>query len=183
MESKEKNEPQDEPSGGMMGVSELMEQLDEIRRHYSSGEPEPKGSWRFIKPHLKQISAHFVAAAIVAILAQYIVPLVGELLPWAAIKAFFARWSGQLLGTAGVLAIGFVLFQLRCRQRAIYGSLEICFATIVCWIAVGQVESQGLAAWIGVMSAAYLVVRGYDNLFEGLKVVKQIQKAPNPATS
>lgn len=183
MESTAKHEPEEEPSGGLMGVGEMVEQLHEMREYLSSGSKQATASWEFIKPRLKLITTHIFVAALLATLAQYIVPLVGEFLPWSAIKAFLTRWAGQLFGTIGVLATGFALFQLRCRHRATYGSLEICFATIVAWIAVGQVESQGLAAWIAVMSAAYLVVRGFDNLFEGLKSAKQIQRTSSTATS
>jgi hypothetical protein len=89
---------------------------------------------------------------------------------YGPILEFFGRWSGQALGTLMLIGVGSGLYMMRCYLRALYGLLEIGFASVASWLAVGQIETQTIGAWIGVFTAAYLIVRGLDNLMEGLKV-------------
>ena len=63
------------------------------------------------------------------------------------------------------LAIGAFLYQLRTRNRGIYALSELSFAFVSAALAMSKLKGQGDAAvWLAFAAAAYLVVRGCDNV-------------------
>jgi hypothetical protein len=70
----------------------------------------------------------------------------------------------SLCATLAVI-LGAILFALRRRYRGVYAVLELGFAFGTAWFSITKLHSQGDAAvWFGFAGAAYLVVRGLDNL-------------------
>ncbi|WP_421655588.1 hypothetical protein [Leptothermofonsia sp. ETS-13] len=65
-----------------------------------------------------------------------------------------------------VLGVGF--YWLRQERRLLYGLIEVCFAVVSIWHAVGLgiVDSS---QWLLMIAAVYVLVRGLDNLFSGYK--------------
>ena len=74
----------------------------------------------------------------------------------------------SLLGAivaASALVLGISLYLLRKHRRGVYALLEISFAIITAWTAIGKLSTQGdLSVWLAFGGAAYLIVRGLDNL-------------------
>jgi hypothetical protein len=74
----------------------------------------------------------------------------------------------SLLGAivaASALVVGISLYQLRKYRRGMYGLLEISFAVITAWLAIGKLSTEGdLSVWLAFGGAAYLTVRGLDNI-------------------
>jgi hypothetical protein len=61
------------------------------------------------------------------------------------------------------------LYFLKRAHLLYYGMMETGFAAGAVWVTVWQVEtSAGLAAWLALGSAVYVVVRGLSNTADGL---------------
>lgn len=84
-----------------------------------------------------------------------------------ALQVPLKLWA-RVLATAVMCAVGFGLFRLRMWRLTYYALLEISVGVAVTWVAVSQVWEQGIAAWLALMTSAYLIVRGLDNLRNGL---------------
>jgi hypothetical protein len=73
----------------------------------------------------------------------------------------------------GILGVGSLLFWLRLRVRAIYGATEVVVAIV---IALAQTRQQPLSSFAAnpelglalLTASVYLVVRGLDNIHQGL---------------
>jgi uncharacterized membrane protein YoaK (UPF0700 family) len=68
--------------------------------------------------------------------------------------------------TAAMLGVGALLFRLKKRALSAYANLEISFAMISCYAALGKVQQKGhnpfeVTSLLG--AALYLFVRGFDN--------------------
>ena len=118
----------------------------------------------------KDDPAEGVAATGGCILALIGVPLLAVLilnLPWLFRFLDENIKDRSLLGVivaAFAVAVGVSLYQLRKRQRAIYAVLELVFAVVTAWTAIGKLSTQGdLSVWLAFGGAAYLTVRGLDN--------------------
>jgi hypothetical protein len=73
--------------------------------------------------------------------------------------------AAETICGCAALAIGWFLYQLRRRQRGMYAFLEIGFAFASAALAMSKLHPQGDAAvWLAFAAAAYLVVRGLDNI-------------------
>ena len=86
----------------------------------------------------------------------------------------------------GILITGLMLYGLRCGARLWYGVLEIVSAFFIGWFTVTHsfhirhltfaqlVQSpNSLSTLLGLVSSIYIVVRGLDNVAEGLKRNKE----------
>jgi hypothetical protein len=99
---------------------------------------------------------------------------------WQAVST---SWPLQFLGTLVLVAISIWLYRWKVVHRASYGAAEFVFAFVVGFGSVGAVAAQGMAALLGVVSSAYLMVRGIDNFMEGRKALAQMRTAalgPSP---
>lgn len=79
-----------------------------------------------------------------------------------------------VIGTAFVGLIGFIAFSARKRMRSTYGVIEVLAGMIIAFNRIGVIGSIGdlskIDTIIGLTTAAvFLVVRGFDNIAEGLK--------------
>jgi hypothetical protein len=93
-------------------------------------------------------------------------------------KNIESKWVLGLIGASGASVVGLSLFYLRENKRLIYALLELGFAFATGWIAVGRVNTQDdLSVWTALGAAAYLVVRGMDNL---TKAREEMRKSPSP---
>jgi hypothetical protein len=84
-----------------------------------------------------------------------------------------SRWAVPL-GTLLLIGTASALYLLRLRRRTLYGVFEFSFAVVVAWVSVGKLIEGAEAALIGVIQAAYLIVRGIDNIAEGRKIKRQV---------
>lgn len=91
----------------------------------------------------------------------------------------------------GILITGLILYGLRCGARLWYGVLEIVSALFISGFTVTHsfhtrhmtfakfVQSpNSLPTLLGLVSSIYIVVRGLDNVAEGLKRNKEARKTP-----
>ena len=85
---------------------------------------------------------------------------------------FLRIWTTQslfpLFALALVCAISVALFALRIYRRVEYGVIEVTFAAVSIWSVVPRAPSD-TTAWLPIVAAAFLLVQGLENLFEGLK--------------
>ena len=83
-----------------------------------------------------------------------------------------------------MIGLGVVMYRLRSHKRALYGAIELAVACLACWLSVEQLHQGGMLPWMGAAGAVYVVVRGLDNLLEGLKTPAPAHPdtAPKPAT-
>jgi hypothetical protein len=88
---------------------------------------------------------------------------------WSGLWTFLSSSWVIGFGTVALVAAGSLLYILRTRRRTLYGIFEFSFAVVVTWISVGKWLQGAEAAAIGVIQAAYLIVRGLDNIMEGRK--------------
>jgi hypothetical protein len=79
-----------------------------------------------------------------------------------------------------VLLFGGVLWMMRDRRRLLYALIEIGCAVAVAWTAVDRMGTDARSAWVGLLSAAYLVVRGLDNWQQGWARAMSAPQEPQP---
>lgn len=126
-------------------------------------------------PKMPEISAKDTAAfllvtacAVVAMATIY--RYSDELLLFAARQV--SIWGAQALVTVGVVGLAVGLFKLKYAKPYIYASLELAFAAVTAWNSAEVIESDPLN--IGaIAAAAYLAVRGLDNLKRAHEVKRQ----------
>lgn len=74
----------------------------------------------------------------------------------------------SMIGAVGVFVAGTILYFFRQHKRLLYAVVEIAFAIVTGGIAMRNAGTQeDLSVWIALVAAAYLVVRGMDNLQQG----------------
>jgi len=72
------------------------------------------------------------------------------------------------IGVVVLAFIGYWLSVLRANRRLLYAVVELGVATAVAWGAAAGMGAHTLSAWVTPLTAAYLYVRGIENLKEGL---------------
>ncbi|WP_234734777.1 hypothetical protein [Tellurirhabdus bombi] len=85
----------------------------------------------------------------------------------------------RLLGTFAIFLIGCFLYLLKKKRQLFYGMLETGFAMTSCYISFTVIQKDfllgtnntGIGPWIAILSSIYLVVRGVNNVDDGLKKV------------
>lgn len=74
-----------------------------------------------------------------------------------------------IFGSLILMCVGAYLFTLRTHYRTTYGVIEVGFSAIVASTALTQLlDTDGVNGWIGIGASVYLVVRGLDNVGQGL---------------
>lgn len=112
------------------------------------------------------------AVAILVIVVAFLglhVALAGGLLEGAG---RLAQWAGASTGgkavlVGSVLAIGVALYLFRLKLRVMYGLTEVFAALFIAWY--GATASTVTASGVSLLGAAYIVVRGVDNIMVGAK--------------
>ena len=61
------------------------------------------------------------------------------------------------------------LYGFRSYSRKYYGIIECAFGTVVGWNAFSMIDTSGMGKWAYVLAAAYIIVRGLDNISIGRK--------------
>jgi hypothetical protein len=90
--------------------------------------------------------------------------------------------SAIIIGTIGILLSAIVLFIIRKKSRGWYGLFEIVFGLLLGGFTIARfvnfrttvtfinfLQSRDLPTFLGLFSAAYIIVRGMDNFDEFLK--------------
>ena len=86
-----------------------------------------------------------------------------------AIIAYFSMPTHRAFGFALSVLVALALFACRLLVRALYGATELAFGCVVLWDSLSTVSSSGAGRWPIVVAAVYLLVRGFDNLYEGVR--------------
>lgn len=86
----------------------------------------------------------------------------------AKIFAYFSEPAHRVFGLVLVVFGSAGLFLARIFARAIYAVCEIAFGLVTAWDGLDAVYANGLAKWTVIAGAAYLLVRGFDNLHESM---------------
>jgi hypothetical protein len=87
----------------------------------------------------------------------------------------FTIWSMYYWwGIPYAIGLAFGLYVLRSKQRFIYGSIEVIVGIAAISTTIfGQSPSPGLALLVAVSSGIYIIVRGLDNIDNGLSNPEQ----------
>lgn len=84
----------------------------------------------------------------------------------------------QLMMPLSIFLTGSVLYNVRCRLPLLYGCVEVVVGVTIAWylanVAVGKVSKEGLTVFAA-MTALYVIVRGYDNVYRSLKSATAIR--------
>lgn len=73
-----------------------------------------------------------------------------------------------LVSTGLLFVAGYGLFLLKIKKLRVYASIEILFALISCYVAIGKIEHEFTMGSVLIICASlYLVVRGLDNRYKG----------------
>jgi len=105
------------------------------------------------------------------------------LLPWLGERhnAFQKAEQSVLFGVPGwVLApvfigVGVYLYYWRCRQRFSYGLAEVLVGAVGVYVKVPQLDARAeIDSWVTLLFAVYIIVRGLDNVGQGLKLVPNV---------
>ena len=76
---------------------------------------------------------------------------------------------GSFVATLVLALISMGLYALRDRKRLFYGLTEFGVAFVSGREAIMVILDKGLAAWVVVAAAAYVMVGGLDNIYKGLE--------------
>jgi|SRR5215831_11244582 len=83
----------------------------------------------------------------------------------------------QLLMVLCIFFTGALLYNVRCRLPFLYGLIEIVVGISIAWylanVAIGRLSKEGMTVFAAV-TALYVIVRGFDNLYRSLKATKFI---------
>ena len=96
---------------------------------------------------------------------------------------FSSYLSAIIIGTIAILLSGIVLFIVRKKRRGMYGLFEIVFGLFLGGFTIARfvnfrmnvrfidfLQSGDLPTVLGLFSAAYIIVRGMDNIDEADKI-------------
>lgn len=87
------------------------------------------------------------------------------------IEEKISKWSHQSL-TIIFIALASLLFYFKLKAQLLYGIFETGFAFAVVWTATEKInltENAAMTVWLALGSAVYLVVRGFNNTYDGYK--------------
>lgn len=117
-----------------------------------------------------------IAYAFALLLA--LIPILQILIPsfGVFIASRYASVEHNTLSRVTLLFVIFVLarsfYYLRSCHRFQYGVLELLFAFFLGYKSLGEFGKSGFVAWGGCLSAAYIIVRGFDNIDQAIKSEK-----------
>src|SRR6267142_1923330 len=81
---------------------------------------------------------------------------------------WFQTKSGTIVATGILIICSVLLYLYRTYHRDLYGLFEFGIAVVSGWAALGEFFTQGLSAWLVVISSLYFMIRGLDNFFIGM---------------
>jgi len=139
-----------------------------------------EGPWRF---RGRVRASEVWLTAILAMIAATIFRIVFHTVDDAA-AGFVHRvpWP-EVRDAIGVLVlafIGYCLSVLRANRRLLYAVVELGAAVAVAWSAAARMGVHDPSAWTAPLGAAYLFVRGIENLKEGLALAREDPPQPVP---
>jgi hypothetical protein len=105
------------------------------------------------------------------VIIYVLIPVICALNLWAqiAVRRMAPSTSRVVLGTVVALVCGILLFTLKIRRQIIYGTMEAIFAVGSCAFSLAHMgENLTGAAFIGLISSIYLMIRAMDNIKKGL---------------
>jgi hypothetical protein len=76
------------------------------------------------------------------------------------------------------VSVAYWLFVLRNKQRAIYGFFEVAVGVAAVWSSTLTISSPNLSNAIAVLGGVYIIIRGLDNIDQGLEAF--CRKIPRP---
>ena len=103
---------------------------------------------------------------------------------FALAKRFLGVHITELVGSCLVCGVGVCLFWLREHHATKYALTEFSFAFATAWTTIERASDvRDISTWLGLSGAAYLIVRGCDNLAKGLRRIRTAdsQNMPNQA--
>jgi hypothetical protein len=114
-----------------------------------------------------------IVSAVLGIIVNFFADILISAFPGllTAITSFFSQFWINIIGVILILVVGILLYLLRERKRVWYGCVEVVFAIAYGLYAINKVETVGYIETISIIAAVYLVVRGIDNIVEGLKPI------------
>lgn len=120
--------------------------------------------WKKFERDVRVMIAVIVLGAVVSFAALLMLPK----LQTASRSIIPILWMRVLTGAIATLIVGFVLYIFRLSQRNLYGCVEIGFGAATAAVATFRLTGyDDASAWLAVVAASYIIVRGFDNAFYG----------------
>ncbi len=110
----------------------------------------------------------FVLTAVILCVLFYFLYQVGPTIVSNSWRLLSHLPAAQLLLVGCFVILGAGFYWLREKRRLLYGLIEVCFAVVSIWHAVGLAIVDP-SQWLLMLAAVYVLVRGLDNLFLGYK--------------
>jgi hypothetical protein len=88
---------------------------------------------------------------------------------WPYISAGLQLTWVKVIALAVLVGVGWLLFQVRENFRWFYGIGEVCVGIAACWVGLNSANTEGLASAIALATGVYVIVRGLDNYYQGMK--------------
>lgn len=88
---------------------------------------------------------------------------------WQSLRESMASIWVRGFVTALLAVVAVLLYFMRTAWRALYGAAEIVIGIAACWSGLGSSAASELSARLTVASGVYIIVRGLDNLQQGVK--------------
>lgn len=127
----------------------------------------PKSSTKSNKQRAIIFTNHPSVSIVLSMLLTIVLRLLVERF-WSHLSGFWNTWWLSIIGTLIVLLVGGGLYLFRKYYQMDFGLSELGFAITLCWISIPTAQNQqDPASWIRVGAAAYFIVRGLTNYFEG----------------
>lgn len=92
---------------------------------------------------------------------------------WDRVQPIFSHAWGRIAASVFFFLFACGLYLLRTYMRSLYGMSEVVVGGAAIWVGVGHASSEALTSVIVIAGAIYIVVRGIDNMFEGMKQLKK----------
>lgn len=113
----------------------------------------------------------FVFLALVLCFALWPFLLLGT---WSyAYQTLQSSWVFRIIAFLVLMLLGWGMYLLRESFRIFYGSAEICVGATMCWLGVNAATADALPSVIAIVGGVYVIVRGLDNYFQGMKAIKE----------
>jgi hypothetical protein len=125
----------------------------------------PSVKFRFLCIQYSLFSIFLLFAMIVLILVW---PLAFAGL-WPRIQELTASPLARIAVVGALFVLSLLLYLIRQSYRVLYGIVEVVLGLLGCWITLGSQATDRLTISVGVAGSVYIVIRGFDNYFQGRK--------------
>src|SRR5258708_4252844 len=130
----------------------------------------------------EMIKLHLAIIALVSAVVLFFLLIVALAWPsfaatlWPYINAGLQFTWIKLFALAVLTGVGWLLFKVRTTLRWFYGIGEVCVGIAACWVGLNSATTEGLASAMALAAGVYVIVRGLDNYYVGMKEMRGMSR-------